>query len=146
KIINAINKPFPLNDNHRISTYGLSGEHGHGAEEAIASNPASSQAAPNQAVSNQPAASQTDQPPIVHVTVSVGIAFYPNDAATPDQLIAAADYAMLSAKSKGKNNCQYYETLKPVDLEHSRHRLDVAPLKQETQDTLETSDRKIPTA
>ncbi|MEM6500893.1 MAG: CHASE2 domain-containing protein [Cyanobacteria bacterium P01_C01_bin.89] len=121
KIIGTIAQPFEIAGDHRTSSYGVDNDQNSG--EAIAP-------------------SQTNQSDIAHVTVSVGIAFFPEDAITPDQLIAAADYAMLSAKSKGKNNCQYYETLKPVDLEHSRHRLDAEPLEQ---DALETTS-KIPTA
>ena len=58
---------------------------------------------------------------ITAVTVSIGIAFSPQDATTPDHLIAAADHAMLSAKRKGKNNHQYYADLSPIDLGQSRH-------------------------
>ena len=90
KIIGTIAQPFEIAGDHRTSSYGVDNDQNSG--EAIAP-------------------SQTNQSDIAHVTVSVGIAFFPEDAITPDQLIAAADYAMLSAKSKGKNNCQYYETL-----------------------------------
>lgn len=38
------------------------------------------------------------------VTVSIGIAFYPQDGDTPSTLIRYADVAMYQAKSRGKNN------------------------------------------
>ncbi|MBI3552941.1 MAG: GGDEF domain-containing protein [Elusimicrobia bacterium] len=39
----------------------------------------------------------------VKVTVSIGIAHFPRDAAAPDELVAEADAAMYEAKSRGRN-------------------------------------------
>ncbi len=39
----------------------------------------------------------------VRVTVSIGIAHFPRDAATPDELVAQADQAMYQAKSQGRD-------------------------------------------
>jgi diguanylate cyclase (GGDEF)-like protein len=46
----------------------------------------------------------------LHISTSVGIAFYPADAAGPDQLLAHADAAMYCAKQRGRNNLQCFET------------------------------------
>jgi diguanylate cyclase len=45
----------------------------------------------------------------VHVSPSIGMAFYPRDGATVDSLLARADAAMYSAKERGRNNVQCYE-------------------------------------
>jgi diguanylate cyclase (GGDEF)-like protein len=45
----------------------------------------------------------------VHISPSIGIAFYPHDAGTVDGLLARADAAMYSAKERGRNNVQCYE-------------------------------------
>jgi diguanylate cyclase (GGDEF)-like protein len=39
----------------------------------------------------------------VKVTVSIGLAHFPRDAATPEELISQADAAMYAAKSQGRN-------------------------------------------
>ncbi|HEY6823324.1 MAG TPA: EAL domain-containing protein [Steroidobacteraceae bacterium] len=44
----------------------------------------------------------------VHISPSIGIAFYPGDGATVDALLARADAAMYSAKERGRNNIQCY--------------------------------------
>ena len=44
----------------------------------------------------------------VGVTMSVGIASYPEDALAPEDLIRCADRAMYTAKAKGKNQSQLY--------------------------------------
>jgi diguanylate cyclase (GGDEF)-like protein len=44
----------------------------------------------------------------VHVSPSIGIAFYPRDGATVDILLAHADAAMYHAKKLGRNNMQCY--------------------------------------
>lgn len=45
----------------------------------------------------------------VHISPSIGIAFYPEDAGSVDGLLARADAAMYSAKERGRNNVQCYE-------------------------------------
>ncbi|GAA0854788.1 EAL domain-containing protein [Aliiglaciecola litoralis] len=44
----------------------------------------------------------------VSVSSSVGIAIYPGDAATPEELLRNADLAMYHAKEQGRSNFQYF--------------------------------------
>ncbi len=44
------------------------------------------------------------------VSASIGIALYPRDATTPEELINCADTAMYQAKKSGKNQYQFYST------------------------------------
>jgi diguanylate cyclase (GGDEF)-like protein len=53
------------------------------------------------AVTNQPVECEDLK---LHVGISIGISFYPNDGETTDQLISLADDAMYQAKSAGKNH------------------------------------------
>ena len=46
----------------------------------------------------------------LHVTCSVGIAVYPNDAQDAQTLLRHADSAMYKAKELGRNNFQYYSS------------------------------------
>lgn len=48
----------------------------------------------------------------VKVTVSIGLAHFPRDAATPEELIAQADGAMYAAKSGGRNRVVDCEVLR----------------------------------
>lgn len=63
----------------------------------------------------------------VHISPSIGIAFYPRDGATVDTLIARADAAMYGAKERGRNNVQCYAegmnavTQERVKLESELH-------------------------
>ncbi len=63
----------------------------------------------------------------VHVSPSIGIAFYPRDGATIDTLLAHADAAMYHAKERGRNNVQCYTesmgtvTQQRVKLESELH-------------------------
>lgn len=43
-----------------------------------------------------------------YIGASIGIAIYPEDAATADRLLQSADMAMYHAKAQGKNNFQFY--------------------------------------
>lgn len=55
----------------------------------------------------------------VYVTPSIGIVVYPDDAATPDDLIKHADIAMYHAKRQGGNNFQFYsEDLNVASYQH----------------------------
>ena len=44
----------------------------------------------------------------LHVTSSIGISIYPDDATTDNNLIKYADVAMYKAKDEGRNNYQFY--------------------------------------
>ena len=44
----------------------------------------------------------------LHITASIGISFYPDDAATADKMLQHADVAMYSAKGMGRNTFQTY--------------------------------------
>jgi diguanylate cyclase (GGDEF)-like protein len=44
----------------------------------------------------------------LHITSSIGISFYPDDAATAEKLLHHADVAMYSAKGMGRNTYQTY--------------------------------------
>jgi diguanylate cyclase (GGDEF)-like protein len=45
----------------------------------------------------------------VHISASVGVAFFPQDGSSVDSLLARADAAMYCAKERGRNNLQCYE-------------------------------------
>jgi diguanylate cyclase (GGDEF)-like protein len=63
----------------------------------------------------------------VHISPSIGIAFYPGDGPNVDTLLARADAAMYSAKEHGRNNVQCYAegmstvTQERVKLESELH-------------------------
>jgi diguanylate cyclase (GGDEF)-like protein len=63
----------------------------------------------------------------IHTSPSIGVAFYPNDAATIELLLAHADAAMYCAKQRGRNNVQFFTsgmntaTQEKVKLESDLH-------------------------
>ncbi|WDE10109.1 EAL and GGDEF domain-containing protein [Thalassomonas haliotis] len=44
----------------------------------------------------------------IHISTSIGISFYPQDAASAESLFKGADQAMYAAKKKGKNSFEYF--------------------------------------
>lgn len=44
----------------------------------------------------------------ISVTASVGIAIFPTDGDSVDQLLKSSDVAMYQAKEEGRNNAQFY--------------------------------------
>jgi diguanylate cyclase len=63
----------------------------------------------------------------LHVTCSIGVAYYPTDASSADSLLARADAAMYCAKQRGRNNVQCFAegmdavTVARVSLESDLH-------------------------
>jgi diguanylate cyclase (GGDEF)-like protein len=63
----------------------------------------------------------------LHVTCSIGVAYYPTDANSADSLITRADAAMYCAKQRGRNNVQSFAegmdsvTVGRVSLESDLH-------------------------
>ncbi len=52
---------------------------------------------------------QLEQGPELHITISIGISFFPDDATDAETLLKHADDAMYAAKSRGRNSFQIYE-------------------------------------
>lgn len=71
---------------------------------------------------------------IVHISGSIGIAQYPQDANTPDRLIRNADQAMYAAKSGGRNRYAFYtDELKSATRARSRLIADLRNAMQQAQ-------------
>jgi diguanylate cyclase (GGDEF)-like protein len=58
------------------------------------------------------------QEKITTITVSIGIAVYPQDGKTPEELLKNADIAMYSSKKSGKNTYRFYT----ANLSYNQHR------------------------
>ena len=52
---------------------------------------------------------------VIHLSVSIGGAFYPHDASSPAALLKAADQAMYQAKNAGSDQICFYDTLDKSD-------------------------------
>ncbi|MBD1566444.1 GGDEF domain-containing protein [Vibrio sp. S12_S33] len=57
---------------------------------------------------------------INNLTVSVGVALFPNDADNLPELTNCADKAMYWAKHKGKNQYQYYQHISSAEIQESK--------------------------
>ncbi len=86
----------------------------------------------------------------IYSTASIGIACYPTDGQTTNELIKNADSAMYHAKSMGKNNYQFYSkilnaaALERLDMENSlRHALGQCEFELYYQPKIDTRSRKI---
>jgi diguanylate cyclase len=89
----------------------------------------------------------------VHISPSIGIAFYPRDGATVDALLARADAAMYSAKERGRNNVQCYAegmstaTQERVRLESELHEaLQAGQFELHYQPKVDTSSGRVNSA
>ncbi|MEJ2682973.1 MAG: EAL domain-containing protein [Candidatus Sulfobium sp.] len=64
----------------------------------------------------------------IFITASIGIALYPYDGKNVQDLLKNADVAMYQAKSRGRNNYQYYSSalnfaaLEALTMEHKLHK------------------------
>ena len=56
-----------------------------------------------------------------YISCSIGIAIYPNDASTPDELIKNADAAMYQAKNRGKNRYLFYSHELGKEIQEELH-------------------------
>ena len=86
----------------------------------------------------------------IYSTASIGIACYPTDGQTTNELIKNADSAMYHAKSIGKNNYQFYSkilnaaALERLDMENSlRHALGRREFELYYQPKIDTRSRQI---
>ena len=50
------------------------------------------------------------------VTLSIGVAIFPDDADSSESLLVQADKALFFAKSQGRNNVQIYSRIRDNDL------------------------------
>lgn len=52
-----------------------------------------------------------------HITVSIGVASFPNDSSDPIELVEMADSALYRAKRSGRNRVAAYRDLEPTEIE-----------------------------
>jgi diguanylate cyclase (GGDEF)-like protein len=113
---------------------------------------------PNQAAAGQVAeriltaitAPTTFEEHSIATSASIGIATYPDDGETAEELIKHADIAMYEAKERGRNNFQFYSarmnegSLHRLRLEtHLRHALEHEELRLVYQPRIDLQDPKI---
>lgn len=55
-----------------------------------------------------------------HVSASIGVAFYPDDALQADTLLSCADQAMFEAKRRGQNQVRFYTQELQFRLQHKQ--------------------------
>ncbi|TAL61577.1 MAG: EAL domain-containing protein, partial [Legionella sp.] len=73
---------------------------------------------------------------LITVTVSIGIAMYPEDGRTTEELLRKADLAMYKSKNCGKNNYQFY-TNELSNLQHHESEIEAHLRKALQNDDLE---------
>jgi len=73
----------------------------------------------------------------MHISCSVGIAVYPEDADDMEELMRHADTAMYSAKAQGRNNFQFFSE------EMNRHALDLLNTENHLQDALKNEEFEL---
>lgn len=57
----------------------------------------------------------------VYCSVSIGVAFYPDDGDSADTLVIKADQAMYEVKKSGRNSWQFYTTAMQLESEQKHH-------------------------
>jgi len=57
----------------------------------------------------------------VYCSVSIGVAFYPDDGDNVDTLVIKADQAMYEVKKSGRNSWQFYTTAMQLESEQKHH-------------------------
>ncbi len=57
----------------------------------------------------------------VYCSVSIGVAFYPDDGESVDTLVIKADQAMYEVKKSGRNSWQFYTTAMQLESEQKHH-------------------------
>lgn len=57
----------------------------------------------------------------VYCSVSIGVAFYPDDGESVDTLVIKADQAMYEVKKAGRNSWQFYTTAMQLESEQKHH-------------------------
>lgn len=55
------------------------------------------------------------------ITASIGVILYPDDACGVDELLKKSDIAMYEAKSKGKNQCKFFNKYMNEELKRKMH-------------------------
>ena len=60
---------------------------------------------------------------VLHISASIGVTLYPNDGASPDQLIRHADQAMYLAKQAGKNRYHLFDVKQDMAVTIQRESL-----------------------
>ena len=86
----------------------------------------------------------------LHISASIGIAIYPGDGESLDELIRNSDIAMYHTKAEGKNGHSFFDhsmldaSYKKIALEHSlRRALDLGELEMYYQPQVDVKTRKI---
>jgi diguanylate cyclase (GGDEF)-like protein/PAS domain S-box-containing protein len=86
----------------------------------------------------------------VHISASIGIAMYPGDGETIDELIRHSDIAMYHTKAEGKNGHSFFDrsmllaSFQKIELEHSLHlALELGELEMYYQPQIDVVSQKI---
>ena len=87
---------------------------------------------------------------MVHISASIGIAMYPDDGETADELIGHSDMAMYHTKAEGKNGHSFFSrsmldaSFQKIELEHSlRQALEMGELEMYYQPQIDVATHQI---
>jgi diguanylate cyclase (GGDEF)-like protein len=70
----------------------------------------------------------SDPPRTHHITISIGVAAFPEDGRDPIQLVELADSALYRAKKSGRNCICAYRPAATADVVRLRPRVDSDPI------------------